>query len=294
MSLLTCDCCGSSLIMQAGGKIAVCDFCGMHYSMERLQEKLQEARNSGNAPFKAAPQQSSANNEIISLKRLLNKYISSFDYPSALNIAKKILEIDSNDTDANQAYDDLQELQYFDIREGVLIAYTGRANIIRVPNGVNIIAEGAFSRTNIYCKTIIFPNTLTELYDNPIAAEMIIPDTVTKGTFVFMGNSLTGSHGFRKLRLSSQFQHLEDYNIRHCRNLEKLIAPESYIQELLQYALQTRYLAYDEQGISRSPWAKPYLEIQNRKDDGRCQHCGGKFTGLLSYKCKNCGRPKDY
>ena len=25
-----------------------------------------------------------------------------------------------------------------------------------------------------------------------------------------------------------------------------------------------------------------------------CQHCGGTFTGFLTKKCSNCGRPKDY
>ena len=40
MSVLTCDVCGGSLSIDAGGKTATCDCCGMKHSMERMREKL--------------------------------------------------------------------------------------------------------------------------------------------------------------------------------------------------------------------------------------------------------------
>ena len=40
MSVLTCDVCGGSLSIDAGGKTATCDCCGMKHSMERMREKV--------------------------------------------------------------------------------------------------------------------------------------------------------------------------------------------------------------------------------------------------------------
>ena len=34
--------------------------------------------------------------------------------------------------------------------------------------------------------------------------------------------------------------------------------------------------------------------VNERKNNGLCQHCGGTFKGLFSSKCSICGKPKDY
>ena len=37
------------------------------------------------------------------------------------------------------------------------------------------------------------------------------------------------------------------------------------------------------------------IEQSNRwQTQGLCRHCGGKFSGIFSKKCTNCGRAKDY
>jgi len=41
---LQCDICGGQLAMESGGKTAICKACGMEYSLERIQEKVQEIR----------------------------------------------------------------------------------------------------------------------------------------------------------------------------------------------------------------------------------------------------------
>lgn len=43
--VMKCDLCEGRLIMQSGGKSAVCADCGMEYSFERLKEKIAEARD---------------------------------------------------------------------------------------------------------------------------------------------------------------------------------------------------------------------------------------------------------
>lgn len=43
MTALVCDICGGKLVMQSGG-VAKCDSCGMEYTKERIQEKVQEIK----------------------------------------------------------------------------------------------------------------------------------------------------------------------------------------------------------------------------------------------------------
>ena len=38
---------------------------------------------------------------------------------------------------------------------------------------------------------------------------------------------------------------------------------------------------------------KSYL-VEKYKRDGVCQYCGGKFRGLITKTCSQCGRQKDY
>ncbi len=43
MAALTCDICGGKLIMQTGALVK-CESCGMEYTKERMQEKVQEIK----------------------------------------------------------------------------------------------------------------------------------------------------------------------------------------------------------------------------------------------------------
>ena len=43
MAALVCDICGGKLVMGSGG-VAVCDSCGMEYSVDRIKEKVQEIK----------------------------------------------------------------------------------------------------------------------------------------------------------------------------------------------------------------------------------------------------------
>lgn len=44
MSALKCDACGAPLAMTEDGKFAVCEFCGMKHTLERIKAKVQEIR----------------------------------------------------------------------------------------------------------------------------------------------------------------------------------------------------------------------------------------------------------
>ena len=44
MAVLSCDVCGGSLLIDAGGKTATCQYCGAKHSIERMREKVQEIK----------------------------------------------------------------------------------------------------------------------------------------------------------------------------------------------------------------------------------------------------------
>ena len=284
--------------MGTGGEFAHCEYCGMQYSVERLREKIQEVQISG----EVAARQTGTNSDIQQWKSVLQTYMAHFDYRSALPIVKKILEASPDDTEANLIYADLQELQYFDIHGSTLVKYNGTSQVIRVPDGVTIVDNEAFERWEsgritgwVKCRSIYFPDGLVELYSNPIADEMYIPDSVRRGTFIYPASC----HAFKKLHLSSHFKTLEDYDIRACRDLQEIAATESYIDDLMSYIFsdEARATSYDFGCVRHSPWARPYVEENTRLTNiqaGRCQHCGGSFKGIFSLRCERCGKPKDY
>ncbi len=177
MSVLTCDVCGGSLSIDAGGKTATCDCCGMKHSMERMREKVQEIKGTVSIQGTVKTRQTGSEEDVWQWKQLLYKYMNAHDYSAAISIVKKILEAAPNDSEANHAYDSLRDLQYFDIRNGVLLKYNGKSKIISVPNGVVKINEYAFDAD---IEKLILPETYTKI-DSCICGgrihELILPKT---------------------------------------------------------------------------------------------------------------------
>ena len=177
MSVLTCDVCGGSLSIDAGGKTATCDCCGMKHSMERMREKVQEIKGTVSIQGTVQTRQTGSEEDVWQWKQLLNKYMNAHDYSAAISIVEKILEAVPNDSEANHAYDALRDLQYFDIRNGVLLKYNGKSKIISVPNGVVKINEYAFDAD---IEKLILPETYTKI-DSCICGgrihELILPKT---------------------------------------------------------------------------------------------------------------------
>jgi TPR repeat protein len=71
----------------------------------------------------------------------------------------------------------------------------------------------------------------------------------------------------------------------------------------LGHGVQQDYLAAefwqkksaDQGGVDSQDRLKDIVKkIQKCKDNGRCQHCGGKFIGLFTKRCGSCGKLKDY
>lgn len=86
--------------------------------------------------------------------------MTAFDYEHANQIVTKILEAAPDDSEANLAYDRLQNQAFesprtFEIRNAVLIKYYGRSDVINIPAGIERIAAGAFEQQDFITKVII-------------------------------------------------------------------------------------------------------------------------------------------
>ena len=110
MNKLVCDVCGGAIRMQPGGQLGICSCCGLEYTVERMQEIYSGMKVSVTG----------SDEDVKQWKILMHKYIQNCDYQAALPVVRKILEAVPEDEEINRIYDSLQELQYFDVRNGVV------------------------------------------------------------------------------------------------------------------------------------------------------------------------------
>lgn len=277
MSKLCCDICGGVLVMQSGGKVALCENCGMQYGIERLREKVNDSVTPAEEASSAEDFQTRGSDDVAQWKVLMQKYYDSGDFQALDQIVKKILEVEPTDPDAEKMYDDLQTLKYMEIKNGVLVKYSGEAETVVIPNCVTDIGDWIF-RFHRELKHIHIPDSVkhigTEAFSGTGLQEVIIPDSVT----------LIGSRAFHD-----------------CKNLESVSLPSG-----MSYADCRDSFGYEDDDsyyYASSPWAhraekefEESREVAWRKREGLCQHCGGNFsTGLFGpIKCKRCGKERDY
>lgn len=123
MQKLVCDVCGGNIQIQAGGKEGVCEYCGATYTMDRLREILSGVKVS----------QTGSAEDVEQWRELAKKYYAASSFGDAENIVKKILEASPRDEEANHMYEELQDLKYFDVRNGSIVSYSGRARKVTIP-----------------------------------------------------------------------------------------------------------------------------------------------------------------
>lgn len=165
MSVLTCDVCGGNLTIDAGGKTATCEFCNAKHTMERLKEKVMEIKGSVQIDGAVQASQTGTADDIRQWKMLVNKYMGAYDYQAAMPIVNKILEADPTDKEINKLYDELQILKYLDIRDGVLVGYSGKVEKLKIPSGIKKIGERAFEKCDSLVKLEFDENSEVEIID---------------------------------------------------------------------------------------------------------------------------------
>lgn len=170
----------------------------------------------------------------------------------------------------------------FVIRAGVLEKYNGESPNVVIPDTVKIIGEEAFRGTGI--EHVVIPESVHTISDYAFCEcmclkELTIPKSVT----------LIGYGAFWNCDELEEFTDLTgkfDFYDNH----DKFGG-----WKMFQKKQQERTEKQKEQ--EREQREKEYQQqklIGQRKRDGLCQHCGGKFKGLLLKQCSVCGKAKDY
>lgn len=98
------------------------------------------------------------------------------------------------------------ELQYMDIRDNVLVKYTGRAKHLKIPNGVTEISGDAF-----------YPEAVRDRLES-----VEIPGSVHS-----LGTALRYSQNLKKVTLCSGVETIGDEAFYCCRLLENVVIPNS-------------------------------------------------------------------
>ena len=267
---LQCDVCGGPLTMQSGGQTAACEYCGTRYALERLREKVQEIR--GKVTVEGVVKTSSAD---------------------------------------------------FEIHAGVLVKYHGEDTKIVVPQGViKEIGTGCFSGCQ-YITSVVLPDGLQKISYGAFSGcsslkKVNIPDSVTEIGYVDGFTQSGAFHGCMKLNnviiSSVNFKKLcPPIRENQCSAWNGNPAYSTYSWCWCSFwggsvssSISPYYIIDNDDKLENSsPWFRKILQQkisiiekmgrpQNWKLSGLCQHCGGKFKGVFTKTCEECGRVKDY
>ncbi len=75
---------------------------------------------------------------------LVDKYIAEGSFLDAERLVRRMLELGAGDERTERLYHSLQSWKYLDVRNGVLVQYTGRASSLTLPSCIQVIESGAF------------------------------------------------------------------------------------------------------------------------------------------------------
>ena len=298
--MLKCDICGGTLKMQSNHE-AICENCGMAYSIESLREKFNGLKVSVTG----------SNEDVAQWRVLLQTYLANCDYSAAESVVKKILEAIPNDRAALETYTNLQEWKHYDIRNGLLFKYEGASHTLIIPTGIREIRQESFGDNRNSIERIVFPDGLKVIGEwtfvrCKLLSSIVLPKGVTIKEGAFMQtalkrvdipegaivekNAFFGCNQLSRVnvRSGSANSKVSEFAFDECRNLSTI---DYQMPNGLKMAQNPKH-SLDEQ---KKEEGLRLQSLQNdRKLKGKCQHCGGEFKGLWSKRCSYCGRLKDY
>lgn len=249
---LECEICGGKLVGKPGG-VFECDSCGVEYSTEWARAKIQEIR--GTVKTRGAANVTSSPNDVARLKMLVQTYMNALDYDEAEKTVKKILAAVPNDVFANKMYRKLRQIRDFEIENGVLVRYHGKAEYVEIPDGVTAIGRssvvsGVFEG---YQKLlgVTIPNSVTKIGERAFGyceqlTRITLPQNLTQighEAFVFCkglssitlpeslkqidGAAFASCTGLSTITIPRRVETLGEHTFSCCTSLTKIILPDS-------------------------------------------------------------------
>lgn len=288
MDKLRCDICGGILTMQSNSKTAVCDSCGMQYSVERLREKVQEIK--GTVSVEGTVQTQDA--DFIVRGGVLERYNGNDTDvvipDSVVKIGERAFEgcteLKSVTTSLNtvkigrSAFAGFQALEKIELLNGLTeigeYSFSDCCALKRIllPETVRKIGERAFWRCTAL-EAINIPEQAvcyTGAFESCSALrEVIITETKKEKLF---GNGIWRIQNIFEEKIDDSDDGDWHYSCGHCGF----------------WYLHVRH-QFKEKELKRVQGIR-----EERKTKNVCQYCGGSFAGFFTLKCTNCGRRKDY
>lgn len=279
--LLACDVCGGKITIQAGGKRAICEYCGAEYTIERLKEKFDGIKVSVTG----------SSDDVEQWRTLTKTYVKNCDFKSAEKTVKRILEASPEDEYANDLYAKLQDWKYMEVKNGVLVKYHGQASDVVIPNRITIIGREAFISDddlrpfNDRLISVEISEGVSEIeseafYRCSRLKEVKIPDTVT-----YIGDSaFKGCGSLASIRIPPKCKKIDREAFCDCGSLTDVTISEETTE-------------FKNTDFAGSPWGSNRIarDVEvSRCQNGLCRYCGGEFKGIVQKKCVKCGRRKDY
>ena len=267
---LRCDVCDGPLTMQSGGQMAVCDYCGTRYALERLREKVQEIR--GKVTVEGVVKTASADFEIRA--GVLVKYHGQ---DTEIVIPQGVVKEIGPDCFKDCKYitsvvlpDGLQKISGGAFYGG---AFSGCQSLkkINIPDSVTSIGDYAFYLcTNL--KNVIISDKTFKRHCPRISEDRRNYHYSWKW-LAFWSGEIYSDRGWLGIQQGD-----DRYNIEKLD--EKLKSASPWFREVVMQKLSQ-------------------IEDLNSKHDewmfnNRCHYCGGRFKGIFDKKCEDCGRLKDY
>ena len=281
--------------MQSGGKTAICDSCGMQYSVERVREKVQEIKGTVSVEGTVRTQDA----DFIIRGGVLERYNGNDVHvvipDSVVKIGEKAFEgcagIQSVTFPPNvkeigtYAFLDCQSLN--DIKLSNVLVEIGQRSFygcrslkqINLPESVKTIGNYAFCG----CTSLEVIN---------------IPDNV-EGGYLKLSGVFENCPALREISISEE-QKEKLFIYRDQRSgYSSLMYAEDVFEEKEDDDGSTVHLDRNcgawYLNFRREFAAKELKRAQEKyRAEGRCQYCGGTFMGLFTKRCVQCGKRKDY
>lgn len=198
MAMLVCDVCGGNLQMDAGGKTATCQFCGMQYSVERMREKTQEIRGTVKVEGSVQARQTGTTEDVEQWRVLMHKYLEASDYQSAYDIIGKIMQAAPSDEECSKLYPLVRDYLDLEVVDGKLRKYNGKKSELALPEGIKEIGEDAFANDSCV-KKLILPDSVQTIAAGAFEEASIKEIAISPNSKLLC----IGAHAFLNAQLTS-------------------------------------------------------------------------------------------
>ena len=210
--LLRCDICGGSIEVQAGGKKGICENCGASYSLERMREIYSGMKVSVTG----------TKEDVEQWKRLVETYLHNLDFVAAESVVKKILEAVPSDRFANTLYSQLQDWKYYEVKNSVLIGYSGKQKELILPPGIIEIYDQAF-RANPDIENVIIPDSVRRIGNEAFSWTKIMEIILPTSVYELGENVFSYCHQLKTASISDKIDRIPAHAFEGCVSLENIV-----------------------------------------------------------------------